>query len=91
MLEGKVSSKYQLTLPVEIRKALGIRPGDVVRYDIQDGTLSVKVVRPDVGQVLEWLWAEHDMATLHSETGGDAVTHVREQRGRSDFDDDLDE
>ncbi len=37
MVEGKVSSKYQLTLPVEVRKALGIKPGDTVRYQVEAG------------------------------------------------------
>ena len=43
MSEGKVSSKYQLTLPVEVRRALGIKPGDRVRYEVQKGTLNVSV------------------------------------------------
>lgn len=81
MQEGKVSSKYQLTLPVQIRRALGIKPGDTVRYEVREGKLSLTVARPDVGQVLERLWAEHDTAALHAETGGDAVDHMREHHG----------
>ena len=81
MSEGKVSSKYQLTLPVEVRRALGIKPGDRVRYEVQKGTLNVSVVRPDVRNVLETLWQDYDLSALHEELGGDAVAHLRQVRG----------
>lgn len=87
MTEGKVSSKYQLTIPAEARAALGIKPGDMVRYEVNEGILNVSVVRPDLGEVLEQLWANHDMAPLHEETGGDAAAYVREQRGWPDIND----
>lgn len=37
MTEGKVNSRYQLTLPVDVRKALGVKPGDRVRYEVKGG------------------------------------------------------
>ena len=81
MSEGKVSSKYQLTLPADVRKALGIKPGDRVRYDVQQGKLSVSVIRPNICEVLGELWQDHDLSALHDELGGDAVTHIRRARG----------
>jgi antitoxin PrlF len=39
---GSVSSKGQITLPVEVRKRLGIKPGDKVALSIEDETLVVK-------------------------------------------------
>jgi antitoxin PrlF len=87
MVEGKVSSKYQLTLPAEVRKALGIKPGDTVRYEVVEGKLRVSVVRPNISRVLEELWAEHDTTPLHEELGGDAVAHMRKQRGWDDLND----
>lgn len=84
MSEGKVNNKYQLTLPVDVRKALGIKPGDRVRYDVQGDKLSVSVVRPHISEVLENLWQDHDLTALHDELGGDAAAYIRKQRGWDD-------
>jgi hypothetical protein len=43
-----------------IRDALGIRPGDTIRYELEAGTVRLKVVRPDIADVLQTLWAKHD-------------------------------
>ncbi len=32
--ESRITSKGQTTIPVEVRRALGIKTGDVVRYEI---------------------------------------------------------
>ena len=34
---SKVSSKGQVTIPIEVRKVLGIQPGDFIEYEIQEG------------------------------------------------------
>lgn len=86
-IEGKVSSKLQLTIPARIRDALGIQPGDTVRYELEDGSVRLRVVRPDIGAVLEEVWAKHDLTALQAEVGKDAVAHVRSQRGWNDDDD----
>lgn len=87
MLESKVSSKYQLTLPASVRKALGIKPGDTVRYQLEGSKLTVVVVRPEIGRVLDEFLATHDLRTLAEEIGTDAVAHVRMQRGWQELDD----
>jgi AbrB family looped-hinge helix DNA binding protein len=42
---GSVSTKGQITLPVEFRKHLGIKPGDKVALYIEDETLVVKTAQ----------------------------------------------
>lgn len=79
-MQGKVSSKYQLTLPAEVRKALGIKPGDVVAYEVVDGTLQVSRVRPSLNAVLDGVLEEFDFSGLQEATKNDAVSYVREQR-----------
>jgi antitoxin PrlF len=86
-MEGKVSSKLQITIPVRVRDALGIRPGDTIRYELEAGSVRLKVVRPDISDVLETLWAKHDLSELNDEVGDDAVAHVRALRGWDDPDD----
>lgn len=49
---GRVSSKHQVTLPVELMRAARIRPGDQVRFDIDEqGQISLAPGRhaPDLG------------------------------------------
>ena len=46
---ARVSSKGQITLPVEARKAAGIKPGDRVRIEFVDA----RIVVDPVGDFLE--------------------------------------
>ncbi|MBA2666589.1 MAG: AbrB/MazE/SpoVT family DNA-binding domain-containing protein [Trueperaceae bacterium] len=91
VIEGKVSSKHQVTIPVLVREALGIEPGDTIRFEIDSGSGSgsvrVTVVRTDIADALEALWAKHDLDALDEEIGGYAVAYVRERRGWGDVDD----
>ena len=38
---GIISTKGQVTIPKDIRDALGIRPGDKVRFDLERGDRAV--------------------------------------------------
>jgi len=87
VIEGKVSSKLQVTIPARVRDALGIQPGDTIRYELETGSVRLKVVRPDIDEVLESVWAKHDLSDLSEEMGGDAVAYVRELRGWGEPDD----
>ena len=37
MVKGTISRKGQVTVPKEIRKALGLEPGSRVRFELKDG------------------------------------------------------
>lgn len=80
-IEGKVSSKLQVTIPARVRDALGIHPGDTVRYELEDGSVRLRVVRPDIDAALATVWKEHDLTELLGDVGTDAVGYVRRQRG----------
>ncbi len=84
MPSGTVSSKYQLTLPVEIRKGLGIKPGDRVEFEVKAGRLEVRVIRPDLAKVLDEVLAEYDFKLLREQTQDDAVKYLRQERGLDD-------
>jgi len=85
--EGMVSSKLQVTIPARVRDALGIQLGNTIRFELEAGSVRLKVVRPDIADVLEAVWAKHDLSGLHEEEGGDAVAFVRELRGWDERDD----
>ncbi|MER3483207.1 MAG: AbrB family transcriptional regulator [Meiothermus sp.] len=84
MATGRVGRRFQITLPVSVRKALGIKPGDKVEYKVVDGKLEIRVLRPNMLEVLDQTLREYDFVALHEETGGDAVKYVREMRGWND-------
>ena len=46
MLESGITSKGRTTLPKAVREALGLLPGDRVRYLILDGEVRIRPVRP---------------------------------------------
>ena len=37
MITSKLTSKSQTTVPQPVRKALGLAPGDQIRYEIEEG------------------------------------------------------
>ncbi|MBI9082079.1 MAG: AbrB/MazE/SpoVT family DNA-binding domain-containing protein [Desulfobacterales bacterium] len=43
---SKLSAKGQVTIPVDIRKALGIGSGDLVAYELQGKSVKLKKVEP---------------------------------------------
>ena len=43
---SKISVKGQVTIPAEIRKALGIVPGDMIGYELQGRSVKLKKVAP---------------------------------------------
>lgn len=37
MIQSRITSKAQTTIPAPVRKALGLKEGDIVAYQIEDG------------------------------------------------------
>ena len=46
MLESSIATKGRTTLPQPVRDALGVRPGDRIRYLIADDEVRILPVRP---------------------------------------------
>ena len=45
--DAKLTSKGQLTLPREVRRALGVEPGDKVAFEVTSQGVTVQPVRPE--------------------------------------------
>lgn len=43
---SKLSTKGQITIPADLRKAIGIEPGDIVAYELQGKSVKLKRVEP---------------------------------------------
>jgi antitoxin PrlF len=79
-----ISSKGQVTLPVEVRRRLGVKPGDKVKYVVKDG---MTIIQPDREEgenpFTKWIGALGP-----AQPAGTAVAWIRELRGgEDDFDD----
>jgi len=46
MLASRLSQKGQVTLPKEVRRALSLKAGDMVQYEIQDRGVLLKGLDP---------------------------------------------
>jgi len=72
MLASKVTTKYQTTIPLEVREKLGIQQGDMVAFELENGVVRLRrVVSLDVeyakalaGTLSEWA-SENDEEAYH--------------------------
>ena len=46
MKASRLSSKGQVTIPKAVRKAIGVKPGDLVAYDVKDGVVTLQRAEP---------------------------------------------
>lgn len=81
---AKVTSKGQVTVPVEVRRFLGVKPGDKLRFEPQkDG---IRLVRDSEESVFE-KWRGIGTGFPIKGDGPEAVVaFFREMRGHDDFD-----
>ena len=45
MIESRITSRGQTTVPKPVRQALDLKPGDRVRYTIEDGVARIRPLR----------------------------------------------
>ena len=82
-LKAKITSKGQLTIPKEVRRALGVRKGDSLLFEVDDDEVRVRVAREPVSFAQYMgIWREEEAE------GGMSIQevneHVRELRGREE-------
>jgi AbrB family looped-hinge helix DNA binding protein len=83
MLDAKVTSKGQITIPKAVRDSLGIRPGDEVEIVIEDGAFTCR--RKPAGDVFgPWLGSWKAIAGF---TGLTTDEIMEEMRGPYDLGD----
>jgi antitoxin PrlF len=81
-LKAKVTSKGQLTIPKEVRRALGVREGDSLLFEMDEGgeQVRVRVERKPVSFAdYEGAWREGKGMSL-----ADVDEYMRELRGYDD-------
>lgn len=46
MQTSRISAKGQVTIPRDIRKTIGVKPGDLIAYEVQGGVVTLRRVDP---------------------------------------------
>ncbi len=68
---SKVTSKFQATVPADVRAALGIKAGDTIAWTVKDGIATMRVLPRDlkgwdplawISFADEWLSPENEEA-----------------------------
>jgi AbrB family looped-hinge helix DNA binding protein len=54
VFRAKVTSKGQITIPLEVRKRLGVRPGEQVEFDTAYPYTVIRPVRTDDNPFEKW-------------------------------------
>ena len=70
-IDSKVSSESRVVVPREVREALGIQPGDRVRFVVEGGEVRLVTTQ----SMLFAVWANN-----HGGDAGDSVVAVRRHR-----------
>jgi len=85
ILRAKVTSKGQITVPVAIRRSLGVKPGDSIRFEQQEG--GIRLVR-DVEENPFEKWRGIGVPGIGPGREG-VMAYMRELRGYDEYDDSL--
>lgn len=77
---ARVTSKGQVTIPKTIRRALGIRDGDSLLFNLEDGEVRVRVERKPISFAdYEGAWREGKGMSWE-----EVNAYVRDLRGHDD-------
>lgn len=83
-IRAKVTSKGQITVPLEIRKSLGIKPGDHLRFEQKKNGISL--VRDTEEDVFEKWRGIGTGFLIPGKDKASLVAFFREMRGHDDLD-----
>lgn len=78
-MRAKITSKGRLTVPKEVRRALGIRKGDSLLFELADGKVRVRVAREPVS-FAKYVGTWREGGAEGGMSVGKVNDHVRELR-----------
>ena len=76
--QAKITTKGQITIPVEVRNALGLREGDIVSFEVDDGGQAVLKRVHDKSAFAKYAGALREGKGLGAK---EIVQQLREERG----------
>ncbi len=81
-VRGKLSSKGQITIPVDVRKRLGLHEGDQVDFVFEKGQMVLRPARSEENPFAKWVGA----AGAGFKNEADVIRWQREMRGYDEWD-----
>ena len=77
MSSSKITSKYQATIPKEVRKILHLHPGDSITFHVtKEGTVIIKRTQPLDKEYLRAL--DTTLSEWQSESDEEAYEHLQD-------------
>ena len=78
---AKVTSKGQITIPKHVREKLNLRPGDKVRFEIDDdGGARMKAMNRSIDDIVGMLKPYYDGPAITVEEMNDAIAEAAVER-----------
>jgi len=80
----RLTSKGQVTIPVEVRRALGLKPRDRVAFSLEDGVATVRKAESVVDRLagsIKWTGGPIDFKKLRREFEDSMAANVRHEMG----------
>jgi antitoxin PrlF len=84
IVTATVTSKGQITIPIEIRRSLGVKPGDKVRFERSNG--GIRITNDGKESVFERYRGIGTGFPIKGKGRMAVVRFVREMRGHDDLD-----
>jgi AbrB family looped-hinge helix DNA binding protein len=78
---AKITSKGQITIPIEVRRVLGVREGDELTFETSEMGVIVKPKRKPV-DLSAWIG-------MDKTKGVDALRDIRKMRGHDELDEQI--
>lgn len=80
-ITAKVTSKGQITIPKHVRESLRLRPGDKVRFEIEeDGCARMRAMNRSIDDIVGMLKPYYDGPAISVEEMNDAIAEAAVER-----------
>lgn len=77
---NRLTSKGQVTIPVAVRRRLGLKPGDAVRFTEKDGATVIEREADDVVDFQRWIDSIAGTLDLSGKTTDEWLDDIRPYR-----------
>lgn len=84
MASSTVTSKGQITIPLEVRRRLGLKQGDKVEFLVEEGKTVLRPLQPAANPFEEWLGAFPAFSSRD-----EIVRFYRDLRGHDEADEEI--